>query len=1010
MDLRLFGRFLAVRDEEVLDLGSIGQKAVLAVLALHAGRLITINRLIELLWGEEPPKQAVHTIRVYVSRLRSVLERDPTQPELLLTESSGYRLTVGVESVDALRFEQLAAQAQATSGQEDPGRLVGMAEEAFRLWSDEPLAEFSGHEFAEEARRRLDLIRADLTETWAEARLALGGEGGIVERLQGLLVQDPYRERAWELLALAQYRGGRQTEALRTLRQARAELEGIGLEPGRSLGRLEEAIFQHDVSLLLPPRPGVHNLPLPMDRFVGRHGEMEQLRRLLDQYRLVTVTGPGGSGKTRLAVEMARTELANYPEGVWMVDLAPIEEDQLVASIMEALDTSPGRGLGDIRDLIGHLKGRNLLLLLDNAEHLIGEVAGFVVKVLENCSGIQVLTTSRESLRVPGEATYSIGPLRAPGADVSSAVELAEYDAVALLRERAGSRGEPLEENEETVRYMASIARRLDGIPLAIELAATRLAAVPIADLSRRIDDVFSSLGVGLRTVLPRHRTLRATFDWSYQLLTPTERDAFDALSLFRGDFDLSAAVSVIGDTDADVSVEALVSKSMLTLVSGPETRYRLLEPLRQFGVERLQGDRLSRATARRDRHFSRVGEELSGVRVSDDPSLQARFTRERRHLESTIEHLLEEGAVQEAARLAVGLGAYWMRLGLYERGISLFKSVLARRPRDDLSELFLGLAWLLSQSGEYGECDQVIASARAAGCDIENVEWNNLKGSFEGVRGDMRSAMEYLTRGVESARERETDLLPALLINLSAGAAWMGAVEQSAHYATEASDAARRMWHRPSDPLISLLEGIQARMSGDLERADRQLELAARGLYISRSDFHLGLALIERATAAMEEGDMERAQDLVEEAFAVAVHRDRGPLFIRMRGQAVLARIAWHQGDEYAVRQMLTELIEGSLASGGRIGLAMAGDLAAEVAMVKGQEKRASELLASTSLLRHQLGFARDSYEEQRYQHLHARLPETSGAHAEALSAMIADFLHESADSVGGRPLHTTS
>lgn len=1011
MELCLFGRFRAVRDKEVLDPGSIGQKAVLAALALHAGHFVTIDRLVELLWGEEPPEQAVHAIRVYVSRLRSILERDPTQPEILLTESGGYRLAMAVEAVDVLQFEHLAGKAEAASADEDPRLVLGIADDAFRLWTDEPLAEFSGYHFADEARRRLELKRADLIEAWAQARLALGGDGSILERLEELLDQDPYRERSWELLALAHYRGGRQNEALRTFHQARAELEEVGLEPGPSLRRLEEAVFQHDVSLLNPPRPGVHNLSLPMDRFVGRRAELEHLRRLLGRHRLVTVTGPGGSGKTRLAVEGARSELANRSDGVWMVDLAPIEPDQLVASTMETLDTSRGKGRGDIRDLIGHLQERNLLLLLDNAEHLIDEVAGFVVRVLENCPGVQIVVTSREPLQVPGEVAYSIGPLQVPGPDVSSSAKLVEYDAVALLRERAGSGRRSLEQDEETVQYMASIARRLDGIPLAIELAATRLTTLPIGELSRRLDDVFASLGAGPRTVLPRHRTLRAAFDWSYELLTPAERDAFDALSVCRGDFDLSAAVSVIGTLDAETIVEGLVGKSMLTPVPGTEARYRLLEPLRQFGAERLQGAHLHQAAARRDHHFSRVGQELYRVRSFDDPLSQDRFARERGHFEATIEHLLDEGEVERAAQLVVGLQPYWVVLGFYERGISLFKRVLAQQPAGDLlCQLFLGLTWILTHPGEYEECEQVINSARAAGCDVEDMEWSNTRGAFEATtRGDMRAAYEHFKRGVEQARKLQAERLPALLINLSSVAAWMGEGELAARYASEASDAASRLWRRQPDGFLFLLEGVRSRMSGDLERADRQLEMAVRSLHTTRSDFHLGLALAERGMVSLQRGDPERARALVEEAFTVAVHRDRGPLFIRMHALAVLARIAWNEEDELAVRHVLADLVEDSLAGGNRIGPAMAGDLAAEVALANGKEERASELLASTSLLRHELGLARDAYEEERYQHLRASLPDRTATHPEAFSALIADFLHEPTGSTG-RSFHTTT
>ncbi len=999
MELRLFGAVRALRGDDELNLGSVGQKALIALLALHAGRAVTVDRLVELLWEDAPPDQAVHTIRVYISLLRRILETDPTRPALLLTEEGGYRLAIDHADVDVLCFEQLASRTRTAAEKGDHAETIEFAEAALELWGEEPLTEFQRQLFAETVRRRLALMWSQLVEQWAHARLEMGTAGAVVDRLRELLAADPYREQAWQLLALALYREGRQTEALKTLREAATVLGELGLEVGPGLRELEDAIFQHDPALLVAPRPGLHNLPLPLNRFVGRHKEAEHLIKLLDRYRLVTLTGPGGSGKTRLAIEMTHTQVGRHADGVWIVDLAPVDNDQLLPAIFETLGAPLQVGSQDLGDLARHLRNRHMLLVLDNAEHLVDGVAQLAATVLQRCPGLRILATSRESLQVAGEAVYQIPPLDLPDPKAPGDEDVANSDAVALFLDRASSAGIQVERDEATLHQVAAIVHRLDGIPLAIELAAPRLAMLPISELASRIDDVFAALGRGPRTALPRHRTLRAAFDWSYQTLTRDEQQAFEALSLVRGEFDLAAACSVIGSDDADRLVGELVAKSMLTRITGPEPRYRVLEPLRQFGAERLAGAPLLEAVDRRDRHFLRVAEELSGTRTADDPVMQAMFAKQRLHLEATLDHLLAQARVDDAAAMATGLTAYWLRLGFYDQGGRLIERVLASSspPADDVrNELLLGLAWLLVHRGDYAEGERIISIAAISGFDIEDLNWSNLKGSLKAEKGDMRSAQAHLVRGTELAQQQQSSVLPALFINLSAVTAWMGEVERSAGYASDASTAAEQMWPIQPEALLRTIEGIQARMVGDLDRADSRLEAAADTLRVARSNLHLGMTLVEHAFVSLERGDLARARELTEEALTVAVHPERGPAYTRMRCKQILARVAWEGGDFALARQFMAEIVEGPGAANTPAGLAETGDLAAEMAITERQALRASALLEATSKLRQQIGLARDAHQAEWHRRLQSRLPKPPDIDTDRLADMILELLHE--------------
>ena len=573
-EVRLLGPVQAVRAGREVPLGGPRQRAVLALLVLEAGRVVPAGRLIEELWRGNPPPGAAVTLRSYVSRLRSALA--PEMP--VVARGGGYAISTGPDQLDASRFERLVAVGHDALAL---GRAVAAGarfREALGLWRGPALADVLEVEPLALEAARLEELRLAATEARMEADLAAGLHAEVTGELERLVAGHPLRERLWRLLMLALYRGGRQAEALDAYRRARAMLvQELGLEPGEELRELEQAVLLQEIPPPAPEQPR-HNLPARLTSFVGREQELAGVGKLLGEARLVTLTGPGGAGKTRLAVEFAATAVGRFGDGVWLADLAGIGDPGLVGvQVMEALGVRQAGGAPVIEALRYRLRSADLLLVLDNCEHLLDACAELTLELLAGAPGLRVLATSREPLGVPGEALCPVPPLPVPPGDAGP-VDVAAAPAVRLFADRASSARAGAEVLASSVAVIGRICRELDGLPLAIELAAARASVLSVPEIEAHLADKFAFLAYRRPAADPRHQGLRAAIDWSYHLLPAAEQRTLAQLSVFAGGFTLAQAAQVCcgGDrAQALDTVDRLASKSLVVAgrpVPGPGT------------------------------------------------------------------------------------------------------------------------------------------------------------------------------------------------------------------------------------------------------------------------------------------------------------------------------------------------------------------------------------------------------------------------------------------------------
>ncbi|HEX3211029.1 MAG TPA: BTAD domain-containing putative transcriptional regulator, partial [Actinomycetota bacterium] len=600
---------LEVRDGSgLVRVPGVKERALLVDLLVHAGRVVSADRLVEDLWGDEPPGKPANALQGRVSALRRAL--GPGGSGLVVTSPPGYRLVVEPGWVDAARFEGLVGQATALTATE-PSRAAVLLQEALALWRGPALAEFADRPWALAVAARLEELRLGALEWLAELRLAGGGHAGLVGELEGLVAAYPTRERLRGLLMVRLYRTGRQADALGVYQEGRAVLaEELGIDPSPELQRLYQRVLVQDPALDAPgeaPAAPPHNLPERLSSFVGRELELGELAKLVELHRLVTVVGAGGAGKTSVAVELARRVAGGYPDGVWLVELAAVGDPGLLVEAVAAsigLDVEPGEP-GAHRpsplDRLAEFAGdKALLVVLDNCEHLVGACAELAGRLLRAGPRVRVLATSREVLGVPGEAVWPVPPLAVPAAaddaamvDPEGAEELGGYDAVRLFVERAATADPSFTLTPANAGVVAELCRRLDGLPLAIELAAARVRALSPAEIAARLDDRFRLLAGGGRTVDPRQRTLRATIDWSWELLEDADRRLLRRLAVFAGGWTVAAAEQVCGGDGLDPGgvlegLFRLVDRSLVVAVGGAPARFRLLESLRAYGAERL--------------------------------------------------------------------------------------------------------------------------------------------------------------------------------------------------------------------------------------------------------------------------------------------------------------------------------------------------------------------------------------------------------------------------------------
>ena len=621
MQFRILGP-LEVADGDCLVSLAAAQRSLLALLLLSANEVVSADRLIEELWGEEAPESGRTALQVRVSQLRKALDGAGGR---IATRAPGYLLRVDRDELDLYCFERLVSEADAA----EPAEAAAKLREALGLWRGAPLDDLSYASFAQPAIRQLEELRLAALEKRIEADLELGRQAELVGELEMLVEEHPLREHLHAQLMLALYRCGRQADALAAYQNARRVLvEQLALEPSAPLRQLERAILRQEASLDLEATiaaraPSVaagsessrqgpredrnvpHNLPAQVSSFVGRERELSELRQLLSRARVITLTGAGGVGKTRLALQLAASMLDGSGDGAWFVDLGPLTDATLVAAKLAGVlgvPEQPGRSLP--QSLIAACGDRQVLVILDNCEHVIGEAAGVVDQLVRGCPRMIILATSREPLAIEGEHLYRVPSLFVPpaGADLD---RLLACDAVRLFADRGRQQRSDFAVDPQNASAVGRLCRRLDGIPLAIELAAARLRTLHLEEIDNRLDQRFRLLTGGHRITPPRQRTLQALIDWSYDLLNPEEQEMLERLSVFAGGFDLHSAEAVAGaGLDSSVGVldrlAALVDKSLLQADDVGSVRYRMLETVRDYATAKLEERSQTAASALR--------------------------------------------------------------------------------------------------------------------------------------------------------------------------------------------------------------------------------------------------------------------------------------------------------------------------------------------------------------------------------------------------------------------------
>lgn len=562
---------------------------LLACLALADGRALAADRLIDLMWDDNPPMTARRTLQSYVSGLRRSFGGDEGR---LSASGAGYLLSIERGEVDLFVFADAVTNAR-RQVLEDPTDAAARLEAALESWS-EPLDGLRPSLALQAIVAPFEELRLEALETLIDVELDHGDAGRAIGRLETLVREQPIRERFWTQLVRGLAALGRRDAALHASQRARESLrEHLGVDPSELLQRLEREVLddgsqRSSSTVALPPgvesdRPG--NVIRPATEFIGRITELHRGRAELETRRLVTLTGAGGVGKTRLAIELAWTIVEEFPGGVWLAELTPVADPSaVVAAVAGMLAIPPQRDMTRVESIVDWLQGRRrLLLIVDNCEHVSTPVAELIAAVMAHCPNVVVLATSREPLGVSGERVHLVPPL-----DPTSA-------AVELFCARANAADSSFNPNADDRRVITAICKHLDGIPLAIELAASRMRALSPSDLLAHLDERFGLLHGTGRSASDRHQTMRATVEWSYRLLDERERLLFDRLSVFAGGFDLSAVEAVCADGETLHEelvvgvVGSLVDKSLVIADRDSDgVRYRLLQPMRQYGEERL--------------------------------------------------------------------------------------------------------------------------------------------------------------------------------------------------------------------------------------------------------------------------------------------------------------------------------------------------------------------------------------------------------------------------------------
>ncbi|NUT93994.1 MAG: AfsR/SARP family transcriptional regulator, partial [Saccharothrix sp.] len=854
----------------VADVQGARLRALVIALALEPGRVVQKAALVDWIWGENPPADAANALQRLASRLRRVL------PDGVVDgQSGGYRLVVEPEAVDAVRFERLLGQARAGGD----GQRAGVLREALGLWRGAAMQDvgLTDSEAFDAAVTRLEGLRLAALEDRYEVEIRLGHGAGLVAELTDLVAAHPVRERLVAALMRALGAAGRGTEALQVYQRAREALaDALGVDPSPELSDLHVALLRGEVG----PRDETPktNLRAELTSYVGKDDDVVAVRGLLAEHRLTTLIGPGGSGKTRLAAETVRTLLADLPDGAWMVELASTGAEGDVAQATLAALRLRDPLLGGSADLepvdrvVAALRERDALLVLDNCEHVIESAAAFAHRVLGECRRLRILATSREPLGITGEALWQVVPLALP-AEGADEREIEDSPAVRLLRDRAGAVRTDLVADAGT---LARVCRALDGMPLAIELAAARLRTMTLDQLAHRLDDRFRLLTGGSRTALPRHRTLRAVIDWSWELLSDAERTVLRRLSVFSGGASLEAAERVCagGGVEPEDVLElltALTEKSLVVVVGDHAPRYRMLGTIKEYAQHRLaEADEVDLARRAHLAHFTDLAETAEPhLRSAEQLEWLAVLEAEHDNIAAAMRGAIAAGDAQGSMRLAAAAAWYWWLGGHKVEGNEL----------------------VTAAAGVPGE---VTDEVRAMVYTFVTTFLTAGRGS------DQHHAREWIHQ-VHEISERVTGLHPAVRLILPLERMLRSPEDALSAYEPLLDD--EDPWVRS---VARLHVGKTRMMSGDGgPEVDAHLEAALAGMRAVGERWGISFALTELANRIAVRGEFTRACEHFEQAIAVVTEVGAQEDAVRMRARQ--AQLYWLMGDEDGSAAALT-------------------------------------------------------------------------------------------------------
>jgi predicted ATPase/DNA-binding SARP family transcriptional activator len=729
VEIRLLGGLEVLDDNGAqVEVPGAKRRTLLAALALRPGQVVSSEQLVEAIWGEHAGGTAANSLQALVSKLRRSLPAN-----VVSTHGGGYALELRAESIDIGRFEAIALKGRKALSNGEAESARALFREALGLWRGSALSEFAYDEFAQIEITRLSEERASVLEDRIDADMLAGRHGEIVAELEAVVAAEPLRERLRGQLMLALYRSGRQADALRQFQEARRVLgEELGLEPGPELRRLEAAILVQEPDLAavqaIPVGPETvqsrrTNLHPPPTETIGREDDLASLLALTSAHRLVTVVGAGGVGKTRLAIETGLVAGQAFRDGAWFIELAPLRDRAVVVPIIAAtlgiagIQSAAGASDPPSTRLAEILAEREMLLILDNCEHLVDESARVATELLASCPRLRLIATSRERLGVAGEYLWP-------------APSLTPERAAALFALRAAEVAPGFALSEETGPIVRSICERLDGMPLAIELAAARTRAFPVGQIAERLGDRFRLLTGGPRTAAQRQQTLRAVVDWSCDLLSDPERRLFYRLSVFIDGSDLEAVEAVCADElvardDVADLLARLVDKSLVVWRDEDgRARFFLLQTLAEYGRERIA--EVGERDVLRGRHAVWYGTVADG-------GIPAMFGREQRrwlrtvrrelgNLRQALDWSVDIGDAELAQSITGNLGVFFWASGHLELGLRWLDAALGCSGSSREATRGLALTWkaflslIAGRSASTDEVDEAIRALDAGG------------------------------------------------------------------------------------------------------------------------------------------------------------------------------------------------------------------------------------------------------------------------------------------------------